>query len=57
MDTVSPPTSPKEVMHMGVVGYVLAAGMLLLLLPLLPLLVALKLFDMARRGGPDEAAD
>jgi hypothetical protein len=55
MDTVTPPTNPKEVLHMGLVGYLLAAGMVLILLPLLPLLLVLKLLDMARKGGRDQS--
>jgi len=51
MDTVTPPTSKKEVMHMGLTGYIIAACLLLVALPLLPLLIALKLLDMARSGG------
>lgn len=48
MDTVTSPTKPKQTPHIGVVGYIIAAGVALLLLPLLPLLIALKLIDRAR---------
>lgn len=55
MDTVTPPTSKKEVMHMGLTGYIIAACLLLVMLPLLPLLIGLKLLDMARKGGPEQS--
>lgn len=48
MDTVTRPTEAKQVLHMGVVGYIVLIGVALLLLPLLPLLIVLKLIDMAR---------
>jgi len=56
MDTVTPPTHPKEVMHMGLAGYIIAVCLLLLLLPLLPLLIVLKLLDMTRKGDRERPA-
>lgn len=51
MDTVTSLPGRHEVLHMGVVGYILGLGALLMLLPLAPLLIVLKLYDMARSGG------
>lgn len=45
MDTVTEPSGEKQTLHIGVMGYVIAAGVGLLLLPVLPLLIALKLLD------------
>jgi hypothetical protein len=48
MDTVTAIPGTKEVLHMGVAGYVIALGVLLLLLPVLPLIVILWLFSSDR---------
>lgn len=54
MDTVTPLPGKSETTHVGVVGYVLAAGVALLMLPLLPFLAVLALAARLRR---DPAAD
>lgn len=45
MDTVTEPTGEKQTIHINVVGYVIAGGVALLLLPVVPLLLVLKLLD------------
>ncbi|MFW6018162.1 MAG: hypothetical protein ACOCPX_05020 [Halapricum sp.] len=54
-DTVSRLGGPKQVLHMGLMGYIIAFGVALLLLPLLPLLIALKLIDVVRRARAPES--
>jgi hypothetical protein len=44
-DTVTEPSGEKETVHINVVGYIIAGGVALLLLPVLPLLLVLKLLD------------
>lgn len=56
MDTVTPPTSKKEVMHMGLTGYIIGACLVLVMFPLLPLLVGLKLLDVIRKGGGEQSS-
>jgi hypothetical protein len=45
METVTEPTGESQTLHIGVVGYVIAAGVGLLLLPVVPLLIVLRLLD------------
>lgn len=51
MDTVTQLPGKSETTHIGVVGYVLLAGVALLALPLLPFLALVVLFD--RLGSDD----
>ncbi|QSG06924.1 hypothetical protein [Halapricum desulfuricans] len=55
-DTIARVSGAKQVLHMDIVGYVIALGVALLLLPLLPLMAALKLVDVVRRSRPPEQA-
>ncbi|MCU4717123.1 hypothetical protein [Halapricum hydrolyticum] len=55
-DTVSRAGGPKQVLQMGIMGYVIALGVALLLLPLLPIFIALKLIDVLRRPRSPEPA-
>ncbi|QSG09798.1 hypothetical protein [Halapricum desulfuricans] len=49
-NTIARESGAKQVLQMGIIGCVIALGVALLLLPLLPLLAALKLVDMLRRS-------
>lgn len=53
-DTVSHTGGPKQVLQMGIMGYVIALGVALLLLPLLPIFIALRLIDVMRRSRSPE---
>lgn len=50
-ETVTPLRQMKSKSGMGVFGYLMFAGMAILLLPLLPLLAVLKLVDLLTGGG------
>jgi len=52
MDTVTEPTNPNQTPHIGVMGYIIAGGIGLLLLPLLPFLLLLRLIG---RSGDEQS--
>mgnify|MGYP000049371756 CR=1 FL=1 len=49
-ESITRTSGPKRVLHMGVVGYIIGLGVALLLLPLLPIFIALKLIDSVGRS-------
>lgn len=50
--TEKPEASPRP--DMSVIGYVVAAGSLLLLLPVLPVVALVRLYDRLRSTGPED---
>jgi hypothetical protein len=52
MDSVTEPTDEKQTPHVNVVGYIIAGGVGLLLLPLLPFLLLLRLVG---RSGDEQS--
>lgn len=54
--TVTPRPDERQRGDMGTIGYLIAAGTLLLLIPLVPFLAALKLLDVVTGGDRMERA-
>jgi hypothetical protein len=52
--TVTPETEREVRPEMSVLGWLIAAGSLLLLLPVLPFLAMLRLYDALRGRGADD---
>jgi len=57
-DTVTPQREPESKGGMGLFGWLMLLGMVIVLLPLLPLYLLLKLYELLTREdvGPDAAA-
>ena len=55
--TVTSPTKGKNRGDMNAVGYIIAAGVLLLLVPVLPLIIVLEIVDRLTTGSDDEGED
>lgn len=55
--TVTTPTKGTNRPDMNVVGYIIAAGVLLVLVPVLPLIIVLELIDRLSGSGAGEASD
>lgn len=55
--TVTSPTKGKNRGDMNAVGYIIAAGVLLVLIPVLPLIIVLEIVERLTSGSGDEDGD
>ncbi len=53
-ESIARSSGAKRVLHINFIGYLIGFGVALLLLPLLPIFIALKLIDRVGRSGPAE---